>query len=79
MSLFKRHWMFDCEIVLAQTWSAFAIRHGSHLDVAVGIDVVPHVNRLGPVFLVNDNMPTHILLTMNHCTVDLDQMLHTNA
>ena len=56
MSLFKRHWMFDCEIVLAQTWSAFAIRHGSHLHVTVGKMVLPHVNRIGPVLLVNGNV-----------------------
>ena len=57
MSLFKRHWMFDCEILLAQTRSGFAIRHGPHLHGAVGKDVVPHVNRIGPVLLVNDNVP----------------------
>lgn len=75
MSLFKRHGMFDCEILLAQTWSGFAKRHGAHLYVAVGKHFVPECQQNRSSFLGEwQCAKSLILLTMKHCTVDLDQM-----
>lgn len=73
--------MFDCEILPGQTLSPFAQRHGSHLYVAVWVLVSPHVNRIiGLVFSLNGNVLKFLIMhLMNHCTVDLDQMLHTNV